>query len=172
MTGEARSSNVDKGMFTSTIDNWSTPQALFAALDAEFGFSIDAAASPANAKCGRYFTRHDDGLAQQWDGTVWLNPPYGRGIGAWVRKAWESSQAGATVVCLIPARTDTSYWHDYVMRAAEVRFIAKRIAFDHPDGDGHVTTAHNAPFPSVVVVFRPGHDGRPAMSAMSREGAA
>ena len=91
--------------FSSATDNWATPQAVFDALDRELSFELDAAASPTNAKCRRFYTVDDDGLAQTWHGVVWLNPPYGRGIGAWLEKAADSAEAGATVVCLIPART-------------------------------------------------------------------
>ncbi len=128
-------------------DLWETPCDLFAALDAEFRFDLDACASPGSEKCPRYFRPADHSLAQPWRGVVWCNPPYGRRIGRWIQKAWESSQNGATVVCLIPASTDTAWWHDYVMRG-EVRFIRGRLCFGNA-GYGR------APFPSAVVVFRP-----------------
>jgi len=120
---------------------------LFAELDAEFGFTLDPCCSHETALCEKHFTPEEDGLAQDWSGdVVFMNPPYGREIGKWVRKAWEDSQRGATVVCLIPARTDTSYWHDYVMRG-EIRFLRGRLRFG-----GHT---NSAPFPSAVVIFRP-----------------
>lgn len=131
----------------STTCEWATPQALFDALDAEFGFTLDPCATPANAKCTTFFTASDDGLAQSWAGyVVFLNPPYGRQIGRWVKKAYESALEGATVVCLLPARTDTAWWHDHVMKG-EIRFVRGRLKF------GDATSA--APFPSAVVVFRP-----------------
>ena len=103
-----------------------------------------------------------------------MNPPYGRQIGEWVAKAWRESLSGSTVVCLIPARTDTRYWHDYVMHSAEVRFIRQRLHFDNARHRelkaAGKATAHNAPFPSVVVVFRPGHEGYPAVSTIDRTG--
>jgi phage N-6-adenine-methyltransferase len=134
--------------FSSASPNWATPQAVFDALDHEFSFELDAAASPTNAKCRRFYTIDDDGLAQDWHGVVWLNPPYGRGICAWLKKAADSAEAGATVVCLIPARTDTAWWHDHVLaRAAEVRLVRGRLSF----GDG----SSPAPFPSAIVVYRP-----------------
>lgn len=149
---------VNSGLFTSTSDDWPTPQALFDALNREFGFTLDCCASNSNAKCERYYTKEDDGLSKDWSGTVWMNPPYGRGIGKWMRKAFESSILGSTVVCLIPSRTDTAYWHDYAMKAEEIRFIRGRLHFI---GDRHAgriasgeTVAHNAPFPSAVIVFR------------------
>lgn len=144
---------VNQGMFTSRTDEWSTPPEFFAAMDEEFGFTLDVCASAENAKCRRYFSREDDGLSRNWHGTAWMNPPYGRGISKWVEKAWRSAGLGATVVCLIPARTDTAYWHDYVMQATEIRFIRGRLHF--ADGQSPESIAHNAPFPSCVVVFRP-----------------
>jgi phage N-6-adenine-methyltransferase len=148
--------------FSSQTDNWATPKAVFAALDAEFHFDLDVCADATNAKCARFFSAADDGLAQEWPGTVWLNPPYGRhggGIAAWMEKARESAQAGATVVCLVPARTDTRWWHESAMRAAEVRLVKGRLSFGAGDNP--------APFPSAIVVFRPGDDGPPRFSAVS-----
>ncbi len=132
--------------FSSNTDLWSTPDSLFAELTAEFAFTLDVCATAENAKCAAYFTKDDDGLRQSWTGTCWMNPPYGRDIGKWVRKAFESSGEGATVVCLIPARTDTAWWHDYVTKADEVRFVRGRLHF----GDAR----NSAPFPSAIVVFR------------------
>jgi site-specific DNA-methyltransferase (adenine-specific) len=130
--------------FTSTTSERATPQAFFDALDVEFGFTLDPCATPTNAKCSTFFTKDDDGLAQSWAGhVVFLNPPYGRLIGHWVREAHESAIAGATVVCLLPARTGTRWWHEYVM-AGEVRFVR-----------GHLKFGNATPFPSAVVVFRP-----------------
>ncbi len=137
-------------MGSSRTDEWPTDPETFAQLARELGpFDLDPCATHENAKCSRYFTRDEDGLAQEWPGRVWLNPPYGRhggGIGAWMRKAWEASQTTADlVVCLIPARTDTAWWHDYAARG-EVRFLRGRLRF----GD----CRNSAPFPSAVVVFR------------------
>lgn len=154
-------SRLNGGLFASDRGDWETPKQFFDLVDAEFGFDLDAAASHANALCGRYYTEADDGLSQPWTGTVWCNPPYGRGISAWVRKGWESSQAGAIVVMLIPARTDTAYWHDYVMRSAEIRLLRGRLVF----GGGEARA--NAPFPSALVVFRAGSH-HPVVSTMSR----
>lgn len=133
--------------FSSKTDLWATPESLFQELAAEFGFTLDVCATAENAKCGAYFTKEQDGLRQQWTGVCWMNPPYGRDIGLWVRKAFESSQDGATVVCLIPARTDTAWWHEHVTKATEVRFIRGRLRF----GDA----VASAPFPSAIVVFKP-----------------
>jgi len=136
--------------FSSKTVEWSTPQEVFDELDKEFGFTLDPCATDENAKCDRYFTRKDDGLKQDWgEERVFMNPPYGREISKWMQKAYEASLRGATVVCLPPARTDTKWWHDYVMRG-EVYLIKGRLKFgDFPN---------SAPFPSAVVVFRPSKD--------------
>lgn len=159
--------------FSSERQDWGTPQPFFDALNAEFGFTLDACALPHNAKCETYWSPDDDALLMPWDGVVWMNPPYGHGIGAWIKKAYEVSQNGAVVVALIPAKTETAWWHRYVMHAAEIRLIRGRIKFvaGDPDADlrGH---GINAPFPSAVVVFRQGNHV-PLFSAMDRyEGAA
>lgn len=134
--------------FSSATDLWATPQAYFDKVAAEHGpFGTDVCALPSNAKAPRYFTPEVDGLAQDWTGVCWCNPPYGRGIGAWLRKAYESSLAGAKVVCLVPARTDTAWWHDYAAKGS-VTFIRGRLKF----GDA----TNSAPFPSALVVFELG----------------
>lgn len=126
---------------------WETPQNFFDVLHAEFGFTIDVCATPDLAKCPRFFSPEDNGLAQSWTGEVcWMNPPYGTTIKHWMRKAYDESLKGATVVCLIPARTDTAWWHDYAEKASERRFVRGRLKFG-----GH---KWNAPFPNAVVVFR------------------
>jgi phage N-6-adenine-methyltransferase len=132
--------------FSSKTDEWATPQDVFDRLDAEFGFDLDVCATPENAKCPRYYTKRENGLLQKWEGVCWMNPPYGREIGQWVKKAYTSALEGATVVCLLPARTDTGWWHDYCMKG-EIRFVRGRLKF----GDSKT----NAPFPSAVVIFRP-----------------
>jgi phage N-6-adenine-methyltransferase len=125
-------------------EDWETPADLYAKYDAEFGFTLDAAANADNAKCPVYFS--GGSLERRWPGIVWLNPPYGKAIGAWVQKAYWESQRGSTVVCLVPARTDSWWWHDYTP-SAEVRFIRGRIKF--------VGAPYNAPFPSAILIFRP-----------------
>lgn len=131
--------------FSSETPEWATPPDFFRELDEEFGFTLDPCATAANTKCSRFFTIESDGLSQSWKGAVvFMNPPYGRGIGAWVRKAWEES-VHATVVCLLPARTDTAWWHDYAMNG-EIRFLRGRLKFGG--------SKNSAPFPSAVVVFR------------------
>lgn len=131
--------------YSSETDLWETPQDFFNRLDAEFNFNLDVCALPENAKCKTYFTPQINGLLQKWKGVCWMNPPYGREIDEWIQKAYESAQEGATVVCLIPSRTDTRWWHDYCMKG-EIRFVRGRIKF------GGVQD--NAPFPSAVVIFR------------------
>lgn len=136
--------------YSSQRMDWETPTALFDQLDAEFHFTLDAAASHDNHKCSRYFTVEDDGLTQSWAGeTVFCNPPYGRELARWVEKAWREAQApGTTVVLLIPARTDTRWFHSYIHRRAEVRFLKGRIKFETGGVAGD-----SAPFPSMVVVM-------------------
>jgi phage N-6-adenine-methyltransferase len=128
-------------------DEWTTPPDVFAALNAEFGFTLDVAADAHNAKCRRYFTSAEDGLRQSWTGVCFMNPPYGRAIGHWVQKARESAAEGATVVCLLPASVDTAWWHEHIEPYAEYRFLRGRLRFSGHGGA--------APFPSTVVIFRP-----------------
>ena len=135
---------ITAGMMSSNRDTWETPEKLFLDLDKEFGFTIDVCALPENAKCASYFTPEQNGLEQEWRGVCWMNPPYGREIAKWMRKAYESSKQGATVVCLVPARTCSAWWHDYAMKG-EVRFLRGRVRF--------VGAKWTAPFPSAVVVF-------------------
>ena len=128
--------------FMSKTDEWETPQGFFDKLNTEFGFTLDVCATPKNTKCVRYFSKADDGLRLSWaDERCWMNPPYGREIGKWMKKAKDS---GALVVCLVPARTDTAWWHDYVIKG-EVRFIRGRLKFGGQK--------NSAPFPSAVVIF-------------------
>ena len=131
--------------FSSSTDKWATPQALFDVLDAEFHFTLDVCALPSNAKCADFYTPEDDGLLQRWIGVCWMNPPYGREIGRWMKRAYWAGILGATVVCLVPARVDTRWWWDYA-RFGEVRFLRGRLKFG-----GH---QNSAPFPSAVVIFR------------------
>lgn len=133
-------------MFSSRTPEWSTPQDLFDALDKIHNFNLDTAATPENAKCARYFTATDDGLAQDWGGyRVFCNPPYGREIGRWVKKAYEEAQKpGTKVVMLLPARTDTKWFHDYCLKGT-VQFLRGRIKFGG--------SKNAAPFPSMIVIF-------------------
>lgn len=133
-------------MFSSKTDLWATPQYFFDELDSEFHFTLDACATPENAKCERYYTPEMDGLSQPWDGVVWCNPPYGRHVGDWVAKASEEARKGVTTVMLLHARTDTRWFHDYIYKKAEVRFVRGRLKFGE--------SQNNAPFPSMVCIFR------------------
>lgn len=135
-------------MYSSATDQWATPQAFFDELNEEFGFTLDPCALPSNAKCAKYYTPTDNGLLQNWGGeSVFCNPPYGRAIYDWVRKcSEEASKPNTTVVALIPARTDTRYFHEFIYhKAREIRFVKGRLKF------GDAKSA--APFPSMVVIF-------------------
>jgi site-specific DNA-methyltransferase (adenine-specific) len=135
-------------LFRSDSDEWPTDPQLFAQLNEEFNFDLDVCATHENAKCARHFTKEDNGLAQSWTGRVWCNPPYGKTIGLWIRKARESAESGEAefVVCLVPSRTDTRWWHTDVAGAAEVRFFQGRLRF----GD----LKWSAPFASALLIFR------------------
>lgn len=139
--------------FKSDRHDWETPQFLFDGLNAEFRFELDVCATAKTAKCRRYFTPEDDGLKQDWDGVCWMNPPYGREIEQWMAKAVDAAHRGALVVCLVPARTDTRWWHKYARRG-EIRYLRGRLRF------GEATNA--APFPSAIVVLRPPLTGEAA----------
>lgn len=134
-------------LLSSKNTEWETPQDFFDKLNAEFHFTLDPCALPETAKCKKYYTPNDDGLLQDWAGeSVFCNPPYGRQIGAWVRKCREESwKPNTKVVMLIPARTDTLWFHTHIYNKAEVRFIKGRLKF------GGAKTS--APFPSMVVIF-------------------
>ena len=138
---------MNKGLLTSKTDEQETPQWLFDKLNAQFNFKFDVCANQNNATCKTYFDKETDGLSQEWTGACWMNPPYGRKIGAWMKKAME---AEATVVCLVPSRTDTKWWHEYAMKASEIRFIKGRLKF----GD----SKNSAPFPSAIIVFGKTHE--------------
>ena len=142
---------ITKGLMSSNSSEWETPQDLFNELDQEFGFVLDPCSTKENAKCQNFLTKERDGLSYPWsefDGPVFMNPPYGREIGKWVKKAYEESQIGITVVCLLPARTDTKYFHTYCMKG-EIRFLKGRVYFTNQDGKNG-----RAPFPSMIVIFR------------------
>lgn len=133
---------INKVLYSSENEVWETPQDLFNRLNDEFHFDIDVCATPENAKCSKFFSPLDDGLSHDWQGVCWMNPPYGKKIGAWMKKAME---AKTTVVCLVPSRTDTKWWHDYAMKADEIRFIKGRLKFGN--------SKNSAPFPSAIIVF-------------------
>ena len=138
-------SKINKGLFTSNTGLWATPQDFFNIQNNLYGpFTLDVCADANNAKCAIYFDENMDGLKQTWTGKCWMNPPYGREISKWMKKAYESSQAGATVVCLVPARTDTKWWHDYAVKG-KITFIKGRLKFGN--------AKNSAPFPSALIVF-------------------
>jgi phage N-6-adenine-methyltransferase len=134
---------LNKGLFTSNTDNWSTPQDFFDKLNAMFDFQLDVAANADNAKCKKFFTKEDNGLIQEWSNRNWMNPPYGRAIGEWVKKADAEAKKRKLTVALLPARTDTKWFQDYCQKWHYV-FVRGRVKF----GGGN-----SAPFPSVVVYF-------------------
>lgn len=172
-------------LFSSATDLWATPQDFYDRLNDEFSFTLDPCTDGTNAKCAKFFTKEDDGLSQEWaPHTTFMNPPYRKpehpckpnckkktcqkrgyhndeyiaGTGDWVKKAYEEAQKGATVVALIPARTDTEFWHNYVMKAAEIRLVKGRLSF----GEG----TDSAPFPSAVVIFRKNDRTTPVLNVM------
>lgn len=131
-------------MFSSKTDEWETPQALFDELNKEFNFDLDVCATRENKKCTKFFSKKENGLIHSWGGySCWMNPPYGREIGEWVKKA-----SNFKVVCLLPARTDTRWFHDYIYNKTnvEIRFLKGRLKF----GD----SKNSAPFPSMIVIFK------------------
>lgn len=141
----AQEMTFNRGLFSSMRLDWATPRAFYQALDAEFGFALDACAHDGNAKCPTFYA-DDKGLREPWLPPTFVNPPYGRQIAKWVKRAYEQSQRGFAVVALLPSRTDTRWWHDYVMKADEIRFVRGRLHFDERGP---------APFPSAIVIWRP-----------------
>ena len=140
---------INEGLFSSKKDDWTTPQDFFDVLNEEFHFDLDVCASDTNHKCDEYFTKEQDGLSQPWHGFVWCNPPYGREIGKWAKAVSEYEGGG---VMLMPARTDTRWFHDYIYhKATEIRFVKGRLKFGEYKCD--------APFPSMVVIFKEKTDG-------------
>lgn len=133
--------------FSSKTNEWATPQKFFDELNKEFNFNLDPCANTKNHKCAMWFNEKEDGLSKSWDNSrIFMNPPYGHEIGKWVKKASEAR--GGVVVCLLPARTDTKYFHEYIYKnpRATIRFIKGRLKF----GD----SKNSAPFPSMIVIFK------------------
>jgi len=168
-------------MFSSKNKNFDTPQWLYRKLSTEFFFNLDVCASHDNTKCISYLSEKQDALSFDWssfkhlNGICWMNPPYGRSIGKWMKKAYQESLKGCTVVCLVPARTDTNWWWKWVLNAKEIRFLKGRLIFGSdaywswiwdqeylPDSKGVLKKntlfkqygkKNSAPFPSAIVVF-------------------
>ena len=138
---------MNKVLYSSASDEWSTPQDIFDTLDAEFQFDLDPCSTHENRKCEKHFTMEDNGLNQSWGGyKVFCNPPYSQ-IGTWVEKCYrEGCKDNTVVVMLIPSRTDTKYFHNYILHRSEIRFVKGRLKF----GD----SKNSAPFPSMIVIFR------------------
>ena len=139
---------INTALYASRADEWPPPRTFFATLNDEFQFTLDPCATRENATCARYFTMKERGLAKDWGHRrVFCNPPYARAISAWVQKCYLAAMQGATVVLLIPSRTDTRCFHDWIYGKAELRFVRGRLKF----GDG----SQSAPFPSLVAIYRP-----------------
>ena len=139
---------LNESAFMSNKMDWETPNKLFRKLDNEFSFDVDVCADNQNKKCDKYFDVNDDGLSQKWSGVCWMNPPYGREIRHWVEKAYQETVVNGNtekVVCLVPVRSDTKWWHDFIMRAKEIRFLNKRLSFEG--------SSNKAPFSACIVVF-------------------
>ena len=139
--------NMNKVLFSSNSDEWATPQEFFDSINKEFEFDLDPCASLENHKCDKYYTIEEDGLSKNWGGhRVFCNPPYSQ-INKWVEKAFrESKEDNTLVVMLIPSRTDTRYFHNFIYKRAEIRFVKGRLKFGNSN--------NSAPFPSMLVIFR------------------
>ena len=133
--------------FSSKSNEWNTPDDLYNILDKEFNFTLDPCTNGENNKCDKFYTEKENGLIQDWSkDIVFMNPPYGRQISQWIEKAYNESLKGAKVACLIPSRTDTKYWHDFIFNeASEIRFIKGRLKF--------VDSKNSAPFPSAIIIY-------------------
>lgn len=136
---------ISQTLYSSRTDLWETPQELFDSLNQEFHFDLDVCAIPENAKCAEFYTPQQDGLVKPWIGTCWCNPPYGRDVGKWVEEAARTAYEGGLVVMLLPARTDTKWFHKWIYNRAEIRFIQGRLKFGN--------SVNSAPFPAMICIF-------------------
>jgi phage N-6-adenine-methyltransferase len=153
------------GMKETAFTEWETPQEFYNALDAEFSFTCDVCATHKNAKHIHFFTPEQNGLLQEWNGACWMNPPYDKSIGLWMKKAWEASQAGTTVVCLIQGRsTDTIWWHKFAMKSSEIRYIKDRLHFGK---NGYRSRANIS---NIVIIFTPFCSGPPSTKSIDITG--
>jgi len=139
--------HVKQTWFNANSIEYETPDGIFEPLALEFGITLDVAATSKNAKCKKYFTMEDDGLKQEWTGVCWMNPPFGKVMKKWVIKAYEEYKRGNTIICLLPARTNTNWWHDYVIPNAEVRFIRGEVKFKGFE--------RGLWMPMAIVIFKP-----------------
>lgn len=147
---------MDKIHYSSERTDWATPPEIFQPINQVFNFTLDVCATAENTTCTKFFSPENDGLTQSWAGEIcWMNPPYGTAIGGWVQKAAEEAVKGATVVALLPARTDTKWWHSYVMKAEAIWLVKGRIRF--------VGAKASAPFPSAVALFNSANAGQPEL---------
>ena len=138
---------ITKGLMSSNTDEWATPRLFYEELNEEFNFTLDPCCTKENHKCEKYYTKEDDGLTKSWKNErVFMNPPYGKEIIKWVEKAYSESKKGTLIVCLLPARTDTKWFHEFIYKKHEIRFIKGRLKFN----DGK----QSAPFPSMLVIMR------------------
>lgn len=135
---------VNHGMLSSNSAEWETPRDFFEKVNRRFHFTLDVCATKENSKCKKYYTKEEDALTKRWKGVCWMNPPYGGGIDLWLKKAYSESKKGAIVVCLVPARTDARWWHDYCMRGT-IYFLIGKLTF--------VGARWNSPFPNALVIF-------------------
>jgi len=143
-------------LFSSKSDLWGTPPEVFRLLNDVYDFQLDAASTHENRLCHNHFTDNEDGLQRDWSEyrRVWLNPPYGRTIGKWMQKAYEESRKGCLVVCLVPARVDTRWWHEWVLHKTRVTFFKGRLRFIR-HCNGSAARGGSAPFPSALVIYEP-----------------
>ena len=145
--------------------DWQTPKTLFANLEREFHFTLDVCALPWNAQCKAFFSPAEDGLARDWSGVCWCNPPFDASQGLWVRKSWEQAQLGCTVVVLFPGNYhDTAWFHGFALRSSEIRYFRGRPSFVNADG-------RETSMRTMLLVFRPYCSGPPVVSSVDRTGA-
>lgn len=156
---------ISEALYSSKKVEWETPQPIFDFINKAWHFDVDVCALPENAKCNTYYTPEQDGLKQIWRGVCWMNPPYGRDIAKWMRKAYNTAKSNhGSVVALVHARTDTKWWHDYAMKATYIIFIKGRLKFGNADA--------SCPFPSCFVIFEKGRVDTgcyPKIAAVDRE---
>ena len=136
---------VNKGLFTSDSGEWETPKWLFDKWNKKYEFLVDVCATRNNRKCNFYYNKAMNGLTQDWSKSNWMNPPYGRNIIDWVEKAHEEAIKGNLTIALLPARTDTKWFHDYIYNKYEIEFLKGRLKFSG--------SKNSAPFPSMIVIF-------------------